>query len=58
MKNNCLIVAACFFLLSSCATKKHVVETEKTKTEVKVDSADVQSVKVDSTAKEHKTDSK
>ena len=42
--------------LTSCATKKRVVETEKTNIEVKIDSSDVQSVKIDSADTSHKTE--
>lgn len=57
MKKVTFLVSLIIFLtLSSCATKKHIAETEKTKTEIKVDSADVQSAKVDSTDTSHKTE--
>lgn len=53
-----IIIVGVLFFLCSCATKKHIVENDHQKTEVKVDSTDVQSVKVDSTDTEHKTEIK
>ena len=52
------LIIGVVLLFSSCATKKHIVENDHQKTEVKVDSTDVQSVKVDSTDTEHKTEIK
>jgi len=52
------LIIGVVLLFSSCATKKHIVENDYQKTEVKVDSTDVQSVKVDSTDTEHKTEIK
>ena len=45
-------------ILSSCAIKRHSVENEHQKTEVKIDSLDIKSAKVDSTGVTHKTDVK
>ena len=64
LNNGCgtpMYIAVIFFvimLFASCATKKHIVENDHQKTEVKIDSTDVQSVKVDSTDTTHKTDVK
>ena len=52
------LIICVVLLFSSCATKKHIVENDHQKTEVKVDSTDVRSVKVDSTDTEHKTEIK
>jgi hypothetical protein len=52
------LIIGVVLLFSSCATKKHIVENDHQKTEVKVDSTDVQSVNVDSTDTEHKTEIK
>lgn len=46
------------FLLSSCATRKYIVEDEHQRIEVKVDSTDIQTIKVDTTDTSHKTDTK
>ena len=52
------LIISVVLLFSSCATKKHIVENDHQKTEIKVDSTNVQSVKVDSTDTEHKTEIK
>lgn len=52
------VIVFVVLLLSSCATKKHIVENDHQKTEIRVDSTDVQVVKVDSTDTTHKTDVK
>lgn len=43
-------------LFASCATKKRIIETENIKTEVKTDTSDIQSVKIDSDTVSHKTE--
>lgn len=43
-------------LFASCATKKRIIETENIKTEVKTDTSDIQSVKIDSDTVLHKTE--
>lgn len=52
------IVLLLAFLLASCATKRKSIEKEHQKTEIHVDSTDVQTVKVDTTDTMHKTDVK
>lgn len=54
----CLVVMlfVVIFLFESCATKKRIIENESIKTEVKTDTSDIQSVKVDSASTSHKTE--
>jgi len=54
----CLVVMlfVVIFLFESCATKKRIIENESIKTEVKTDTSDTQSVKVDSASTSHKTE--
>lgn len=51
-----VIIVAVILLLSSCATKKRVVEDEHIKTEIRKDSTDTKAVKEDSISTFHKTD--
>ena len=50
------IIVGVIIMLSSCATKKRVIEDEHVKTEVKIDSTETESVKIDSTDTTHKTE--
>lgn len=49
-----VIIVAMILLLSSCATKKRVVENKHVRTEIRKDSTDTKTVKVDSTTTFHK----
>ena len=51
-----IIIVAVILLLSSCATKKRVVEDEHVRTETRKDSTDTKTVKEDSVSTFHKTD--
>lgn len=51
-----IIIVAVILLLSSCATKKRVVEDEHVRTEIRKDSTDTKTVKEDSVSTFHKTD--
>lgn len=51
-----VIIIAMILLLSSCATKKRVMEDEHERTEIRKDSTDTKTVKEDSTSTFHKTD--
>lgn len=51
-----VIIVAVILLLSSCATKKRVVEDEHVRTEIRKDSTDTKTVKEDSVSTFHKTD--
>lgn len=51
-----VIIVAVILLLSSCATKKRVVEDEYARTEIRKDSTDTKTVKEDSVSTFHKTD--